>query len=320
VDILVVGGGALGQFYGFQLAQGGARVSYLVRPRQAGRMRDGIVLHRLRRLGSPVTRRFVPQEVFTDPAEVDGHGWDAVWLCVPSTALGEPWTTNLRDRIGTASVVTIGQDSQDRPTLERTWPTGQIVQVEPSVLAYQAPLGDETLPEPGMAYWAPPGSSTTVSGIEERARPVVTTLRNGGVRAKRAGEAGTGDRTAALTMPYIAAIEVAGWSLRAVRADLRSAAAAAREASTVVAALHGEKRSARLVTSPALADVVFRLLPHIAPFDVSGYLRYHFTKVGAQTRRMLDGWIVEGDMRALPVTHLRKLRRALPALPVGTSS
>jgi hypothetical protein len=49
----------------------------------------------------------------------------------------------------------------------------------------------------------------------------------------------------------------------------------------------------------------------LAPFDLERYLRHHFTKVGEQTRLMLDDLIGEGAARGLPVTRLRRLRASL---------
>ncbi|WP_253773896.1 ketopantoate reductase family protein [Goodfellowiella coeruleoviolacea] len=312
--VLVVGGGALGQVFGLRLAQAGGQVSYLVKPGQSGWQREGRVVYRLRRTGPPVARRLVPERVFTSPAETAGQDWDAVWLCVPSTVLTGPWVDELRDHVGAATVVLIGQDSQDLPTLRRVWPVEQIVQAVPTLLAYAAPLADEPLPEPGIAHWVPPGAAVAVSGARERVDPVVRALRRGGLRARNAGPVGTGDALAALMVPHLAALEIADWSVPALLANPRPGAAAAREATAVVAALHGRRPPAAVVTAPWLASLAFRLLPVLAPFDVPRYLRAHFTKVAAQNRLMLDGWIAAGRARGLPVDQLRRLRQALPAV------
>ncbi|WP_063127639.1 ketopantoate reductase family protein [Nocardia fusca] len=303
--ILVVGDGALGQVFGLRLARGGADVTYLVKPERAGWGGPGRTLYRLRRFGGPVAEQLRPEGVHTEPP--DGP-WDMVWLCVSSTALRGSWLPGLRDAVGDASAVTIGQDVHDRAVLERVWPAEQIVQVVPSLFAYAAPLTGE-VPAPGIAYWVPPGSALQVLGDPARAA-VASALRAGGLRARRSARAGTGEHVAALMVPYIAALEAAGWSLPALLSDIGPAVEAGGEASAVVAAQAGGRR----VRAPKwVARSVLRLLRVLPPFDLDRYLEAHFTKVADQTRLMLDGWIAEGETRALPVTRLRDLRNRLSA-------
>jgi 2-dehydropantoate 2-reductase len=283
--VLTVGDGALGQVYGSRLATGGASVSYLVKPGRAWQERT---LRRLRRWRAPVVERLRPDAVLTDPA----GDWDMVWLCVSSTALRGPWLRDLLAATGAATVVSIGQDVRDLAVLTEVWPAEQIVQivqVAPTVLAFPT--------DAGMAYWLPPGARNGVSG--DRARLVMAALRAGGLGARTA-RPGSGELTAARMVPYIAALDAADWS---PRAPLGLAARASAEA---VATLGGT------LAPPAwLAGLALRVLPLVVPFDLGDYLRAHFTKVGAQTRLMLDGWIARGEARQLPVARLRELRRSL---------
>ncbi|RSM93303.1 hypothetical protein DMB42_52655 [Nonomuraea sp. WAC 01424] len=301
--VLIVGAGALGQVFGAWLAAAGAQVSYLVRPGREGW--EGASLYRLRWGRAPVRERIVPYEVISEPPRVR---WDMVWLCVDSPALRGEWTNALRAVTGTATVVTIGQDPGDLRTLARVWPQGQIVQVTPMLLAYQAPL-DREVPGPGVAYWVPPGSATGVTGA--RAPQVVAALRAGGVRARQVTRAGTGELTAARMIPYIAELESSGWRLPASSRGLRRAAAAVREAVAVVSAQYGLRAS--LPVPSWAVGLGLRVLPWLLPFDLRRYLETHFTKVSAQTRMMLDGWIAEGAARALPVGRLSAVRDRLPA-------
>jgi 2-dehydropantoate 2-reductase len=303
VKVLVIGAGALGQVFGVRLAAGGAKVGYLVRPGRESW--GGGSLYRLRRGRAPVHERLEPYEVMSEAR--DEH-WDMVWLCVDSTALRGTWTAALRAATGAATVVTIGQDPGDLSTLAEVWPREQIVQVIPALLAYQAPLGGE-VPGPGVAYWVPPGSAMGVAG--ERAPQVVAALRAGGLRARPVTRAGAAELTAARMIPYIAALEISGWRLPLKGARLRAAGAAAREAVAVVSARHG-RRALASVPSWAVGPAL-RVLPWLLPFDLRRYLEAHFTKVRAQTRLMLAGWIAEGEARTLPVGALSALRRALPA-------
>ncbi|GAA3598073.1 hypothetical protein GCM10022419_096820 [Nonomuraea rosea] len=291
VKVLIVGAGALGQVFGSWLATGGAQVSYLVKAGREKWADGGVPVSRLRSGRGPVAGRLVPYQVMSEPA----GAWDMVWLCVDSGALRGAAIARLREVSAGATIVTIGQDLGDLDTLARIWPQEQIVQVTPTVLAFPAPSG--------MTYWTPPGAATGVSG--PRAPQVVAALRAGGVKARRVRQAGGGEMTAARMIPFIAALEQAGWSLP----RLDGAAAASREAIAVVAAQHG-----RRVTPSAPAWAVrpaLRALPRLLPFDLWHYLESHFTKVSAQTRLMLDGWIAEGAGRGLPVKHLKVLREGL---------
>ncbi|MEV4115187.1 2-dehydropantoate 2-reductase N-terminal domain-containing protein [Nonomuraea sp. NPDC049695] len=300
VKVLVVGAGALGQVFGMWLTAGGAQVSYLVKPGRERWAEHGVVLYRLRQWGKPAEQRLVPYEVVTEPP---AGPWDMVWLCVDSTALSGPWTAAVSAAAGSATVVTISQAPQDQAALTRSWPAEQIVRVTPTVLAYQAPLTAE-VPKPGIAYWMPPLSTLEVRGAEPRTRQVIAALRAGGVRARATRRAGGGDISAARMMPFIAALENAGWS--AAAAHHARAAAAGREAVMIAAAQHG--RRAPLAVPAWAAALALRVLPRLVPFDLARYLEAHFTKVSAQTRLMLDGWIDKGVTLGLPVTHLRALR------------
>jgi hypothetical protein len=295
MKVLVVGDGALGQVFGLWLTEGGASVTYLVKPGRDDW--EARTLYRLRRWGGPVERRLRPARVTT---EVRDGPWDMVWLCVSSTALRGAWLREMGERTGDATIVSIGQDLHDRAVLAEVWPAGRIVRVTPAVLAYAGPLSDE-VPAPGIAYWTPPGAANRVSG--ERARSVVAALR--GTRARLARGPGAGELAAARMVPYIAALEAAGWSLPALRARLRLPTDASAEA---VHLLGGRTSAVR----PPLG-LLLRLLPRLVPFDLTRYLEAHFTKVADQTRLMLDGWIAEGASRGLAVTRLRELRHALSA-------
>ncbi|MFC7720337.1 hypothetical protein [Nonomuraea recticatena] len=185
-----------------------------MRQGREGWAEDGVELFRLRKGRPAVGRRLVPHQVISRPPR---EAWDMVWLCVDSPALRGDWTRELRAAAGAATVVTIGQDPHDLDTLAGVWPRESIVQVTPTLLAYQAPLEAE-VPGQGVAYWVPPGSAMGAAGA--RAPQVIDALRRGGARVRRVRKAGSGEVAAARMVPYIAAIESAGWSLRAVRRRL----------------------------------------------------------------------------------------------------
>ena len=88
--------------------------------------------------------------------------------------------------------------------------------------------------------------------------------------------------------------------------------AAAREATVISAAYLGrEAGMAAKLPQPLLMNVITRLAPKVMPFPLEIYLQYHFSKVGVQTRMMLDHWIEEGHRRGLPTGSLQELRSGL---------
>jgi 2-dehydropantoate 2-reductase len=60
---------------------------------------------------------------------------------------------------------------------------------------------------------------------------------------------------------------------------------------------------------PLLTQLVLGLAPYLLPFDLETYLRYHFTKVGAQTRAAIAVYMELGAALGLPSAHLEQLFR-----------
>ena len=65
MKVLVVGAGAVGQVYGHALARGGARVTFLVKPKHVEEARRGFVLYELNRGRAPI--RWSDFAVVTEP-------------------------------------------------------------------------------------------------------------------------------------------------------------------------------------------------------------------------------------------------------------
>ncbi|MFC4127360.1 ketopantoate reductase family protein [Nocardia rhizosphaerae] len=312
MEVLIVGAGALGQVYGADLARGGAAVSYLVKPGQAERVRGGMTVERLRRWRPDAATTVEPARVYTEPAAVADTAWDSVWLLVDSTALRPDWLDTLRAAIGTTTVVTLDQSLGDLITLTRLWPSDQVVAVTVAELAWTTPLGTA---RPGpTAYYRPPGAAVILTGTPARVAPIRAALSRGGAPA-RIRRNGGGIARAARTVPYLAALEVADWSIATLRSDLSPASHAAFEAATIVAAERGLPAPPSRRTMEWTAWMAWGMFPALAPFDAPEYLRAHFTKVGAQTRAMLREWAELGEHRGLPAGHLRDLVAAMPPLP-----
>jgi ketopantoate reductase len=317
MKVLIVGAGALGQVFGHHLSRGGAQVDVLVRAGREEAARAGATLWRVRCVGAPIETRFEPVRAFGDVGATRGESWDLVLLCVASTELRGEFLARLAAAVGTATVASIGQAALDAEALARAFPAEQLVAIVPSLFAWSAPLATET-PGPGTAYWIPPLASLAVGGTAERARPVVAALRRGGLSASVSRDAfADGARTAARTMPYVAALGLAGWSLSALRAGplLALAAAASREALAAVEGRRDVPARDDGAGSLTLTRLVLRVLARVVPFPLERYLAVHFTKVSAQTRQMLREWASIARERRLHSASLESLQAAMESPP-----
>jgi hypothetical protein len=309
--ILLVGAGAVGQAYGFHLQEGGADLSFFVKAKYAEAARAGFSVrcHNGRHRGS---HHFSGFGVITTPAQVAARTWDQVWLCVSSTALRGVWLEPLLDAVGEAAVVTLQPGLEDRARLLERVPESRLVSGMITLISYPTPLPGEVL-DPGMAWWFPPASPSPFSGAPGAVSSVVRALARGGCPAKAAADV---HRTVAfggaLMMPVIAALEVAGWSLRAlVRGPTRRLATdGGRQASAI--ARPGERRwLAWLVSHGVTLRLLALFAPRFVPFDLEVYLRVHFTKVGDQTRAMLRLYCERGRNAGRPHDALASLLERL---------
>ena len=313
---LVIGAGAIGQVYGRHLAQGGAQVTFLVKPEHEANTRSGLTLYRLNRSRRRRTEpeRLTGYGVCTRVSDTASAQWDQVYLATSSTALrAGPWFGDLSSAIGDATVVLLQPGPEDREFVVAHVPEHRIVQGIITVISYRAPLPGETrFPEPGIAYWFPPLTPSPLSGAAARVVAVVHALRRGGLPARRIADvASRGAFGAALLMPVIAVLESVGWRLDALRhrAHLALAIRAGREAMDIVAQRRGRHPplALRLAGHALVVRSLLRVAPLATPFDLETYLRVHFTKVGDQTRDALRTYLAWGRTARLPTEALAKV-------------
>jgi 2-dehydropantoate 2-reductase len=305
MEVLIVGAGAVGQVYGHHLARAGDRVSVLVRARHVAEARAGYRLHRMRRGRAPETTVFSPHRVITDEAEATG--FDEIWLCVPTDALDDGWLGALAT--SQARLVYLQPGAQVRARLERFFAPERLTAGGIGMASWQTPLPGESSPEPGVGYYLTSFAPSLFTG--PAAPDVVARLRRGGCPARRHPDARRAVAlSSSLLLPQIVALETAGWSLAARNAVGALAARACREALALTARELGIRAP---LSRPFLRGPVFRfvfwLARRLAPFDLERYLAYHFTKVRAQTRLLLERWIALAADRALPAPALGELHR-----------
>lgn len=311
MEVLVIGAGAVGQVYARHLQAAGASVAFYVKEKYAAETRAGLSVYPLNEKPRWEPKRFDGFDVLTTTEEVASRAWDQVWLCISSTALRGDWLEPMLAAIGDAVLVTLQPGPHERAYLLERFPVDRLVSGAIGFISFQSPLPGETREPPGVAYWFPPLSPSPFSGPEEHLGPLLAALKKGGCPAKASPDASRwAANPTAIMMPHLAALEADGWSLRALgrSGKLPLAAAASREAMTIIAN-HYESRppfSRRFVRGWTMRFVLW-LAPKLMPFDFEVYLRYHFTKVGDQTRYLMRSYSDMGRAAGLEVSSLRKL-------------
>lgn len=339
--ILLVGAGAVGLTYAYHLRRGGADVAFFVKPKHRARTEAGFLMHQHRPFRQPRSFYFDDYRVLSELDEVAEHTWDQVWLCVASPALRGAWLAEFCARIGQATLVSLQPGLRDLERVAQVYDPAKIIAGSIMFIAYQTPLPGENLRE-GIAYLLAPMPPSPFSPLllsppsfepadtDLRCAQVVEALERGGFSARV--DANTPQLLAfagALLNPVVAGLEVAGWSLRRFRKSptLEIATSAAREAQRVAARYHGAPipPALSLARRPEILGTALRLAPRVMPFDLEVYLKYHFSKVGAQTRQIVDEYIRlseslpivgqdaagEPTERLIPTRGLRVLRRLL---------
>ncbi|MEW6078442.1 MAG: 2-dehydropantoate 2-reductase N-terminal domain-containing protein [Thermodesulfobacteriota bacterium] len=306
--VLVIGSGAVGAVYAQALVKAGCRVDFLVRDRQSPNAAMPRTLFRYSLFGGYREER---QDLET-LTRADGH-YDQVWLCTPSNALADSWLTGQIAAIdGSTPLIAWTPDIQDLDILRRFHP-GPICQGLIALISFQSPLPGEQDPPPGIAYVPLPGSA--VLQDDEHGRKAARWLKTGGMPAGiRKDLAWWEARTASVNICAMAALEQEGWSLTGLRRSPRLGLAvrAGREAAEAGAAYLGVSSGMfRYVPIGLILRTIMLVGPKLSPIPLETYLRYHFTKIGSQTRQILDAWIQRCRAHHLPHENLIALRQGL---------
>ena len=181
-------------------------------------------------------------------------------------------------------------------------------------ISYQSPLPHTDEPA-GISYYLPPLSKTILAGDPTRLAPVLSALHASGLGAKavtdfqHATAAGS-----AFLIPMIAALELNSWHLTdlAGTPSLALGLAAAAEALAIINKKSGSSTASfKPILWPRAWHMLIPLSQYLVPLPLETYLHYHFTKVGVQTRLMLDTYIRLGNHLGLPVLKLQELRGKL---------
>ncbi len=314
MNILIIGAGAVGVVYGWHLKQAGHNVVFYTRTQYQATVSAGLTLHRISR--SQTTRQdWAHPSVITTLDEVSAQPWDQVWLTIPSDALRCEGNIALLHAIGTATIISLQPDIEDVDYVrEHVADPTQVIQGLIPFISYQSPL-PHTIEPHGISYYLPPFSKGIYAGRPERLKGVLDALHAGGLSAKAVEDfhLATAANTAFL-QPMIAALELNHWHLTDFpnTDNAKLGLDAAREALMIV---HRHSGAATSSFKPLLWEKIWTLIiplsQYLIPLPLEAYLQYHFTKVGAQTRVMLDTYIRLGQQHGLAVDKLQTLRNKL---------
>ncbi|OUR87373.1 hypothetical protein A9Q81_25650 [Gammaproteobacteria bacterium 42_54_T18] len=322
--VLIVGAGAVGQVYGHYLQRGGAEVSFFVKEKYKEECEQGFALYRSRRVGLSAPERFKAESILTSYDEVAEGQWDQVWIAIASTDLRGEWLSTLKNSIGSATLVMLQPDLDDRDYVLELFPSEQLVYGLANFLSYQTPLPDmpshhRDFDKKGVAYLLLPMMSAEFSGDPERLPGVLDVLADGRfpVKVQQNVPRIYADRSA-MMIPLIALLEVNTWSIERLRHSdlLDTSVDAVQEALGVVAAkFHRPLNLTEKYFSAWWLKVGLPFIRWLAPMDVESFLKYQFQKTSGQTRFMLQHFIVQGEKEGKNVSSLRTLLDRLPAMP-----
>lgn len=314
MQLLLVGAGAVGQVYGRHLAAAGHDVSFFVKPAHVAALSSGMPLHRLGHIHKH-SETWTDYKLVTELDAVAAQSWDQVWLCTSSDALRTPLMRELLARVGKAVLVCLQPGPEDAALVRgQLQDPAQLVQGLITFISYQSPLPDEHGAE-GISFYLPPLAPALFSGLESGAGAVVQALKKGGMSARAVPDlhaaAGGAD---GLLIPLVAALELHDWQLAGFAGSESFALGrdAARETLDILAREQGARTGmTKLALNPLASRSLLMLAPRLLPLPLQTYLQYHFSKVGVQTRQMLESYAALGERHGLPVIRLRELRHRL---------
>lgn len=326
MDLLIVGAGAVGSTYGYLASRGGAKVTYLIKPKHRADLANGAQLYwwQGRTAESVVFRDF---DLIDDPKSLRSRKFDAVLITLPSDKFraggwlaafladfeaGSPdariWSLQpaandqayLREKVGEAAF------------------DARVVRGKIPILGYLAPLPGESFEKTGHAFYVPPGAKATWSAKNGAAAEEAARLFDAGGLASKVvdGAPKAADLVPeALLRGIVAGLERSEWSFdRLLNGENLHLATGAMREMMAIGAKHQKtadpsaKWWVRLATSAPGVKALVRLARKIIPFDFEGFMRVHFTKVDAQMHLNLDEQIEFAKRNGIPTTNLVLLR------------
>jgi hypothetical protein len=311
MNILIVGAGAVGVVYGRHLQRAGVNLTFYVKEKYVEGLRGGLMVYPLNDKSRWIPTEFKDFDVLSTVEQVAAKKFDQVWLAISSPALHGDWLAPFIKACGDATIVSLTPGLEDREFMLELVPAERLCWGLITFISYQAPLPGETLSPGGIAYWFPPLSKNPFSGPRDVAKSIAETLSKGACPAKFLKNVSAASAMpSSMLMPHLVALEGANWSFSQLRNSdlLKLGSAAARQAMAVAGKKVGKSPWYRGAICPLTLRLVMGMAPRVIPFDIETYLKYHFTKVGDQTRMYIDQYIKYGQEYGLPITAIDELK------------
>ncbi len=317
MNVLVVGAGAVGQVYGYHLAMGGADVTFYIKGQHAAELDRGFDLYQLSLFGKILKGRtrhhhFKQFSYISDTTELRQQSYDYIINTVSSTALRSGWWEAFKDASGDAYVVSLQPALDDAEFILKTLPKKRFIRGLIQFFSYQSPLPGSNEPE-GVHYLLPP-----VAGLFEgeagSATNLIQALKSGGLNAQHRENLNFySSSLSSITIPLTAALEVSDWRISRLfeHENLQLGLDASREANQAIALTLGGKPVSSRLLKEWLVRLLLRIAPFVSPFNVEAYMKFHFSKVGDQTRLMLEQFIAHAKDHELPHAANSRLLDAL---------
>ena len=324
----MLGAGAVGMTYGYHLEQGGASVTYFVKPKYRESVLEETFLYPLNRgpLGKCSAYSYRPSQAISSLDELDVGGYDQVWLSISSTALRSEMVEAFLAKLSSSGqhapiLVSLLPGLDDRNWVLERYPEAKLINGMISLIAYWAPLNGEPSVSPGWAFYFPPFGPSPFSGPTDAVNAVLRVLKAGKQPAVAHPDVtGMSAFPTAVMMPLLAALELEGWKFEGLANGrwLESALRAMGDTLGIVEAVKGKSRPLwSRFFSAFWVKAGLKIAPYLLPLPIETYLRVHFTKVGDQTLFFLKSWQASAQTSGASSAELGKLATSLETLRSG---
>ena len=321
MNILIVGAGAVGSVFGYHLQNGGAKISYLVKPNHLDSMKNGIQLY-LKKTASKKSKsiRFTNYQVYSNAKEYASFHFDYVILTMPSNSLVGNWLPELLDLLGKKMVLVSLQpgmkDQEYILGLGKLGPDRLLIGSIP-IVSYLAPLPGETITPPGYVSWTPPGQKVILQGPIEKAESLAAVFSHGEMPSKALNSMVQISIVPSIFLQIlVASLESNEWCFKRLfrKGNLEITSKAISQAIPIAAAMSKIPNPMKIpivwfFTKPFVIKFILKQAKWVVPFDFEAYMKVHFTKVGEQMHQGMKLLISEGEKFELPKETIEMLSR-----------
>jgi len=287
--VLIVGLGPMGQTFAESLSMGGAALGFLDRSSEREfRALFGYTIYRLPGVVEPRHSILTPLQIFEQHDAILLEDWDYILLALPCDQLSDELLTVLGAVPEGTRIVTLQPSLEARERIERVVGDKSLIVASPSLLAYYY-IAQKSAGLMGVAYQLHPEAPSLFSG--DGAEELVAALNRGGLPARVSEESHARQLlNHAIALPYLSALELAGWSFKRLRGSglLTLAKGAADEARSAYESIHGLTCSdERGLILPWLIDLALNGEAGALAFTPEEYFETHAMRLRAETQRLM---------------------------------